>query len=218
MSSFQCWRWAGCCWCWQCGRVPEPSCVALCDFNHPPTRQPEDPIAPHMPMPTRTTHRIPSASNFFRRRNWMFLPKEKLSDTSLIRSIIPRVFRCWILLLDTRLMASWIVDCGLWKPRCQEDSPYKKLTGLAFWNLNLNLEKGKQIQLFVYNSFSFSESLTNIFLSIVYTRAAAACGDASIRWPIVSNISSPDSISGYLNEGGRVGAQEIVMNEIRWAK
>ena len=116
MSSFQCWRWAGCCWCWQCGRVPEPSCVALCDFNHPPTRQSKDPIAPHMPMPTRTTHRIPSASNFFRRRNWMFLPKEKLSDTSLIRGIIPRVFRCWILLLDTRLMASglWIVDCGLW--------------------------------------------------------------------------------------------------------
>ena len=168
MSSFQCWRWAGCCWCWQCGRVPEPSCVALCDFNHPPTRQSKDPIAPHMPMPTRTTHRIPSASNFFQRRNWMFLPKEKLSDTSLIRGIIPRVFRCWILLLDTRLMASWIVDCGLWKPRCQEDSPYKKLTGLAFWNLNLNLEKGKQTQLIFLQFFYPSQNPWQIYFCLLF--------------------------------------------------
>ena len=100
--------------------------------------------------------------------------------------------------------------CGFWKPTCQEDSEFNqahfsKPEPKSRLKVNLNL---------FTTPFSFSESLTTIFLSIVYTRAAAACGDASIRWPIVSNISSPDSISGYLNEGGRVGAQEIVMNEI----
>ena len=89
-------------------------CWPVCDFNHPPTRQPEDPIAPHMPMPTRTRHQIPRDSNFFGRRNRMFLPKEKLLDTRLIRRIIPMFSTtaefCFLDSSDGN---------GMWKPRCQ---------------------------------------------------------------------------------------------------
>ena len=69
---------------WDSGRTF--LCCPVCDFNHPPTRQSKDPIS-HPTCPCRHVPPLPKfqepSSNFFGRRNRMFLPKEKLLDTKV---------------------------------------------------------------------------------------------------------------------------------------
>ena len=154
------------CWCWQCGIVLEPSVVAVCDFNHRRTRQSQDPIGTHIPVPTRT-HRPPNSETLLK-LFWKsdVSPKREAPQYKFNQGHHSKGFPMLNSAFWTRVW--WHVDCGN-----QDARMIQKLTRLIFRNLNQNLGTNLVWNLFTI-LFSFLEFLTNILLSIVYTRAAAA--------------------------------------------
>ena len=93
------------CWCWQCGIVLEPSVVAVCDFNHLGTRQSQDPIGTHIPVPTRT-HRPPNSETLLK-LFWKsdVSPKREAARSEFNQGHHSQVPHFWILLLWAHLIA-----------------------------------------------------------------------------------------------------------------
>ena len=102
-------------------------CCPLCDFNHPPTRQSKDPIAPHMPMPTRTPPPNSKSLKLFWEKKSDVSPKREATRYKFNQGHHSKGFPMLNSAFWTCQMA-----CGLWKPRCRDDSPDQESTRLIF--------------------------------------------------------------------------------------
>ena len=112
-SHFRIWWWAGRCWgrCWQCGRVLEPSCVALCvTLITPQHDSPEIPSHPTCPCRHVPPRRIPRASNVFWEKKSDVSPKREAPRYEFNQGHHSKGFPMLNSAFWTRLW--WHVDCG----------------------------------------------------------------------------------------------------------
>ena len=81
-------------------------CCRVCDFNHLGTRQSQDPIGTHIPVPTRTHHR-PNSETLLKLFFWKsdVSPKREAARSEFNQGHHSQVPHFWILLLWAHLIA-----------------------------------------------------------------------------------------------------------------